>query len=72
MTEVTPDVLRDWRNSLTRTYQPSTQTRMLTQIKAFARYLVERNWLLTSPASALRTPRYDRKPTLPFDVEEMR
>ncbi len=72
VTEVTPDVLRDWRNSLTRTYQPSTQTRMLTQIKAFARYLVERNWLLTSPASALRPPRYDRKPTLPFDVEEMR
>lgn len=70
--EVTPDVLRDWRNSLIRTHQPSTQVRMLTQIKAFARYLVERNWLLSSPASALRPPRYERKPTLPFDIEEMR
>ena len=69
--EITPDVLRDWRNSLTRTHQPSTQVRMLTQIKAFAQYLVERNWLLSSPASALRPPRYERKPTLPFDIEEI-
>ncbi len=68
--EITPDTMRDWRNGLT--HQPSTQVRMLTQIKAFSRYLTERDWLAASPAAALRPPLYERKPTMPFDIEQMR
>ena len=68
--EITPDTMRDWRNGLT--HQPSTQVRMLTQIKAFSRYLMERDWLAASPAAALRPPRFERKPTMPFDIEQMR
>lgn len=68
--EVTPDLMRAWRNSLVQ--QPSTQVRMVTQIKAFSRYLVERGWLVSSPAAGLRPPRFDRRPTMPFALEQMR
>ena len=68
--EITPDAMRAWRNGLP--HQPSTQVRMVTQIKAFARYLAERGWLADSPAAALRPPRCERKPTLPFELDQMR
>ncbi len=70
LSAITSDVMREWRNGLS--HQPSTQVRMVTQIKAFARYLVERDWLMTSPATALRPPRFERKPTMPFDLNQMR
>ncbi len=70
LSAITPDTMRNWRNGLQ--HQPSTQVRMLTQIKAFARYLVDRDWLVHSPAASLRPPRFERKPTLPFDLNQMR
>ena len=68
--DCTPDVMRAWRNGLT--HQPSTQVRMLTQIKAFSRYCVERTWLDASPATALRPPLHERKPTMPYELAQMR
>lgn len=67
---ITSDAMRIWRNSLGQ--QPSTQVRMVTQIKAFSRYLVDRNWLSVNPAIGLRPPKFERRPTMPFALDQMR
>ncbi len=67
---ITSDAMRTWRNGLGQ--QPSTQVRMVTQIKAFSRYLVDRNWLSVNPSTGLRPPRFERRPTMPFALDQMR
>ena len=70
VSDITSDTLRLWRMSLDQ--QPSTQGRMVVQVKSLVRYWCEREWMDKDPGRHLRPPRFVRTPTLPYTEAEMR
>lgn len=62
-------VMRDFRNSWK--FAPVTQAKNLEYLKVFMRFCVESGWLTSSPAAAIKAPRAQSEPTLPFSAAEV-
>ena len=61
--------LRAWRE--TWTWSTATRTLRLELIKAFFRFAVLSEWIATSPAENLRSPKQDDQPIVPLSQEEL-
>ena len=62
--------LRAWRE--TWTWSTATHTLRLKLIKAFFRFAVHSEWIASSPAENLRSPKQDVHPILPLSQEEFK
>lgn len=62
--------LRNWREQWT--WAPSTQRRVLAQLRAFFSFACKEGWIAESPAENIRAPRSDSRPTMPLSAGEMR
>lgn len=70
LSEVTVEALDRFRAA--RVIKPSTHLKELAALRAFFRFCVSRKLASENPAAALRPPKQDRLPTLPFSAEELR
>ena len=62
--------MRSWIGSWT--CQPSTTRQRMSQMKAFFRVAVDRDWVSRSPLAKVRPPKSESPPTMPLTVTEMR
>jgi hypothetical protein len=67
--EFDPRNISAFRNTWTQA--PITQFKNLERPKTFFNYCVSMRTIESSPAAALKPPRVDQSPTLPFSTEEM-
>jgi integrase/recombinase XerD len=67
--ELDPRNISAFRNTWTQA--PITQFKNLERLKTFFNYCVSMRIIESSPAAALKPPRVDQAPTLPFSNEEM-
>lgn len=67
---LTVDVLRQWRAGWT--LAPRTQQKTLDTLRAFFRFCEAAEWIAKNPASSVRPPKVDDKPTLPLADEDVR
>jgi site-specific recombinase XerD len=73
--EITTGTLAQFRQSRKvreRSVKTGTQAKELTYLRSFFAFCVSRGWIDSNPASALKAPKVDRLPTLPFTSEEVR
>ena len=62
-------ILRRFRNGWT--FAPITHAKNLENLRGFLAFCVASDWLLRNHALALKPPRVDQKPTLPFEEDEV-
>jgi integrase/recombinase XerD len=51
---------------------PLSASKKLERLRSIMTFAVERDWLTKNPATALKSPRVEQRPTLPFSAEEMK
>jgi integrase len=65
------DEIREFRNELIKRYAASSTQTRLEYLRSFLRFCQSSGWILTNPALAVKPPRSDSHPTLPFDESEV-
>jgi hypothetical protein len=60
------DEIREFRNSLVKKYASSSAQTRLEYVRGFLRFCQGSEWTATNPALAVKPPRSDSSPTLPF------
>ncbi|MFH1267910.1 MAG: site-specific integrase, partial [Planctomycetota bacterium] len=66
---LTPDVLRQFRAGWPDS--PLSAYKNLERLKSFFRFCHHSGWMKTNPALALKPPKVDQNPTLPFTADEL-
>jgi len=62
--------IRAWREQWT--WAPSTQGRVLKQLRAFFGFALRERWIRESPLEGIRKPKAAPRPTMPLSRDEMR
>ena len=65
------DELREFRNSLAKKYAASSAQTRLEYVRGFLRFCQASGWISANPALAVKPPRSDSSPTLPFDEADI-
>ena len=65
------DELREFRNSLVKKCAASSAQTRLEYVRGFLRFCQASGWISANPALAVKPPRSDSSPTLPFDEAEI-
>ena len=65
------DGIREFRNSLVKRYAASTVGTRLGYVRSFLRFCQASGWMPANPAVAVKAPRSQSVPTLPFDEAEV-
>jgi site-specific recombinase XerD len=65
------DELREFRNSLVKKYAASSSQTRLEYVRGFLRFCQASGWISANPALAVKPPRSDSSPTLPFDEADI-
>lgn len=69
MPDLTPDLLGRYRS--TRAIAAGTSRKELETLRGFCDYCVRTGWLASNPAKAIKPPREERLPTMPFTQAEV-
>lgn len=72
--DINTDTLVRFRQTRTvrkRAIKTGTVAKELTYLRSFFTFCISRGWISSNPASALRFPKVDRMPTLPFTRDEV-
>ena len=65
------DEVREFRNSLTKKYAASSAQTRLEYLRGFLRLCHGSGWISSNPALAVKPPKSDSSPTLPFEEAEI-
>lgn len=65
------DEVREFRNSLMNRYAASSAQTRLEYLRGFLRFCHGSGWISSNPALAVKPPRSDSSPTLPFEEAEI-
>jgi integrase/recombinase XerD len=65
------DAVREFRNELVQHYSANSARKRLEYVRAFFRFCQHSGWMQANPATVIKPPQPDLKPTLPFDRQEM-
>jgi len=65
------DEIREFRNSLVKKYAASSTQTRLEYVRGFLRFCQHSGWITANPALAVKAPKSDSSPTLPFEEAEV-
>ena len=65
------DVIRGFRNWLVKKYAESSAQTRLEYVRGLLRFCQQSGWIAANPALAVKPPRSDSSPTLPFEEAEI-
>jgi integrase/recombinase XerD len=65
------DAIREFRNRLVRHYSPNSARKRLEYLRAFFRFCHQSGWITANPAAAIKPPKSDHAPTMPFEPAQI-
>lgn len=65
------DAVREFRNLLVKDYSPNSARKRLEYVRAFFRFCHQSGWITANPAAAIKPPKPDHAPTMPFEPEQI-
>lgn len=65
------DAVREFRNLLVKDYSPNSARKRLEYVRAFFRFCHQSGWITANPSAAIKPPKPDHAPTLPFEPAQI-
>jgi site-specific recombinase XerD len=65
------DAVREFRNLLVKDYSANSARKRLEYVRAFFRFCHDSGWITANPMSAVKPPKADHSPTLPFEKKQI-